>query len=82
MPVALAMAALSPEEVARLKTSDHDTLRMPLIVGHAVCLFVAVVSVILRFGARRLVKTFLGTDDWVNAAGLVKCLTLRYKFFR
>ena len=71
MPVALAMAALSPEEVARLKASDHETLRVPLIIGHAVCLFVAAVSVILRFGARRLVKTFLGTDDWMNAAGLV-----------
>ncbi|KAF1919979.1 hypothetical protein BDU57DRAFT_513312 [Ampelomyces quisqualis] len=65
------MAALSPEEVAKLRASDDATRRVPLIVGHAVCLFVAVVSVTLRFWARRLVKTFLGADDWVNAAGLL-----------
>jgi hypothetical protein len=71
LSVTFAMAALSLEEVAKLRAGDDDTLRVPLIVGHAVCLFVAVVSVSLRFWARRLGKTFMGADDWVNAAGLV-----------
>ncbi|KAF2820121.1 hypothetical protein CC86DRAFT_243293, partial [Ophiobolus disseminans] len=50
---------------------DHENLRGPLIVGHTVCLFVAFISVILRFWARRLVKTYWGADDWMNAGGLV-----------
>ncbi|KAF2704364.1 hypothetical protein K504DRAFT_442554 [Pleomassaria siparia CBS 279.74] len=64
------MSALSPEEVAQLRANDNDTLRVPLIVGHIVCLFVAFISVILRFWARRLVKIFWGADDWTNAGGL------------
>ncbi|KAF2108972.1 hypothetical protein BDV96DRAFT_652214 [Lophiotrema nucula] len=64
-------APLSPKEVAQLRANDKDDLRMPFIVGNVFCLFVALVSVILRFWARRLVKTSWGTDDWTNMAGML-----------
>lgn len=69
-------APLSPEQIAQLRANDHDTLRVPLIVGHVVCLFVAVVSVALRFWVRRIVKTSFGADDYVITGGLVTHRTL------
>lgn len=67
-------APLSPEEIAQLRANDKDDLRMPFIVGNVFCIVVAFISVILRFLARRIVKTSWGADDWTSMAGMVKQL--------
>lgn len=64
--------SLTPEQIVALRANDDDNLRGPLIAGHTVCIFVAFVSVILRFWARSIVKTYWGLDDWMSAAGLVR----------
>ena len=34
----------------------------------------AMIAVALRFHARRLKKTYIGADDYMNLAGMVRCL--------
>jgi hypothetical protein len=59
------MSQPTPEMITALQAADHDDKRTVYIAGNCVCLFVAFVSVALRFWSRRLARTNFGPDDWL-----------------
>lgn len=69
---------LPPEVVAQLPPDLQEqvplydeTLQPNLYISDAICLFVAIMAVILRIYARRLKQQILGWDDYLIIIALV-----------
>ena len=65
------MAAPSSVEEAYWQAHLNDDKLPIIIVTDVLCLFGAVLAVVLRFVARSLIKTPLRADDWMIVIGLV-----------
>jgi hypothetical protein len=63
--------SLPPEEIHYQEQHASDNRQPDIIAAVAVCLSAAVISVILRLVARRLLKIRLQLDDWLILIALV-----------
>ncbi|KAL8787667.1 MAG: hypothetical protein Q9213_002098 [Squamulea squamosa] len=64
------MAGPTPAQIQYQLQHIQDDRSNEIIVAFAICLGFAIITVLLRFGARHLTKAPLGGDDWTIVFGL------------